>query len=84
VRCSAPSRTSRGGSLAEVLRLRPLPIDRAVADAWALLRLALRDAERRMPVNDSWIAATAMALGAPLVTQDHDHVEVDGLTVLHV
>jgi predicted nucleic acid-binding protein len=48
------------------------------------LRLALRDAGRRIPVNDSWIAATAIAHGVPLVTQDEDHVEVGDLRVVHV
>ena len=28
-----------------------------------------------MPVNDSWIAATALALGIAVVTQDDDYVE---------
>jgi predicted nucleic acid-binding protein len=37
-----------------------------------------------MPVNDSWIAATAMALGVPVVTQDSDYVEIRGLTVVKV
>jgi predicted nucleic acid-binding protein len=37
-----------------------------------------------MPVNDSWIAATAMAMGIPLVTQDDDYVEVAGLEVVRV
>jgi predicted nucleic acid-binding protein len=37
-----------------------------------------------MAVNDSWIAATAMALGVPVVTQDDDYVEVPGLAVIHV
>jgi hypothetical protein len=37
-----------------------------------------------MPVNDSWIAATAMALGVPVVTQDEDYVDVAGLTVIRV
>jgi predicted nucleic acid-binding protein len=79
-----PTRDRRLTTLAEVLGLEPLPIDRAVADAWALLRLALRDAGARMPVNDSWIAATAIAHGVPLVTQDEDHVEVGDLRVVHV
>jgi predicted nucleic acid-binding protein len=34
--------------------------------------------------NDSWIAATAMSLGIPVVTQDVDCVRVAGLDVLHV
>jgi hypothetical protein len=44
----------------------------------------LRDNGLRMPVNDSWIAATAIALGVPVVTQDSDYVEVPGLDVIHV
>lgn len=78
------TRDRRLTTLIEVLRMEPLPIDHVVADAWAVLRLALRDAGLRMPLNDSWIAATAMAHGIPLVTQDDDHVEVDGLHVLRV
>jgi predicted nucleic acid-binding protein len=37
-----------------------------------------------MPVNDSWIAATAMSLGVPVVTQDEDYVEVPGLEIIRV
>jgi predicted nucleic acid-binding protein len=37
-----------------------------------------------MPVNDSWIAATAISLGLAAVTQDDDHVELPGLAVIHV
>jgi predicted nucleic acid-binding protein len=37
-----------------------------------------------MPVNDSWIAATALALDVPVVTQDDDYVEVEGLEVVRV
>lgn len=37
-----------------------------------------------MPVNDSWIAATAMSLGIPVVTQDDDYVDLPGLTVIKV
>ncbi|HUG84099.1 MAG TPA: type II toxin-antitoxin system VapC family toxin, partial [Euzebya sp.] len=54
------------------LQLDPIAVDGQVADAWARLRIMLRDAGRRMPVNDSWIAATALALGVPVVTQDED------------
>jgi predicted nucleic acid-binding protein len=35
-----------------------------------------------MPVNDSWIAATALALGVPIVTQDADYLVLSGLDVL--
>jgi predicted nucleic acid-binding protein len=38
-----------------------------------------------MPVNDSWIAATALALDVPVVTQDSDYdIELDDLTVIKV
>jgi predicted nucleic acid-binding protein len=41
-----------------------------VATAWVTLRRALT---RKMPANDSWIAATALALGIPIITQDNDY-----------
>ena len=62
----------------------PGPDSVAVAETWARLRLLLRDSGQRMPVNDSWIAATAMALDVPVVTQDDDYVDVTGLTVIMV
>jgi predicted nucleic acid-binding protein len=37
-----------------------------------------------MSVNDSWIAATALALGVPVVTQDDDFPTLDDLAVIHV
>jgi predicted nucleic acid-binding protein len=37
-----------------------------------------------MPVNDSWIAATAMALHLPVVTHDVDYEPVPGLDVIRV
>lgn len=78
------SRDRRLATLAEALAFDPVPIDQRVAEAWATLRVLLRDAGRRMPVNNSWIAATAMALGVPVVTQDDDYVEVGDLSVVHV
>ena len=71
-------------TLAEALAFDPVPIDRPVAEAWARLRVLLRDAGVRMPVNDSWIAATAIALEVPVVAQDDDYVEVGGLSVIRV
>jgi len=77
-------RDRRLRTLTEASAVEPVPVDEAVAEAWARLRLLLRDSGQRMPVNDSWIAATAIALGIPVVTQDDDYVEVDGLDVVHV
>lgn len=77
-------RDQRLGTLTVALGLDPLPIDVDVATAWARLRVELRDRGLRMPVNDSWIAATAMAHDLPLVTRDGDHVAVPGLDVVRV
>jgi predicted nucleic acid-binding protein len=81
------TRDRRLGTLTVALSLEPLPIDEEVASAWARLRILLRDAGRRMPVNDSWIAATALAAGVPILTQDDDYdaaAGLDGLRVVHV
>ncbi len=78
------TRDRRLATLLDALELDPVPVDRPVAEAWARLRLLLRDAGLRMPVNDSWIAATAMALEVPVVTQDDDYAQVPGLSVIRV
>lgn len=78
------TRDRRLTTLTHALSLKPLPIDELVADAWAKLRVTLRDGGVKMPVNDSWIAATAVAHGLLLITQDADYVEIPGLSVVHV
>lgn len=64
--------------------LDPIAIDRPVATAWAELVVALREAGRRMPVNDSWIAATAIARNIPVVSPDADYDDIPGLTTIRV
>lgn len=78
------TRAQRLGTLTSALALAPLSVDDTVAEAWARLRVLLRGAGQRMPVNDSWIAATAMAHGVPVVTQDDDYVDLDELPVIKV
>jgi predicted nucleic acid-binding protein len=78
------TRDRRLATLTQAFALQPIPVDNKVADAWARLRLLLRDSDQRMPVNDSWIAATAMSLGIPVVTQDDDYVEVTDLEFIRV
>lgn len=78
------ARDRRLGTLTAALQLDPVPVDEAVASEWARLRVLLRDTHQRMPVNESWIAATAMALGVPVVTQDDDFPEVEGLAITRV
>ena len=78
------TRDRRLATLTQALAMQPIPVDDQVAAAWAKLRLLLRDSAQRMPVNDSWIAATAMSLGVPVVTQDEHYVELPGLAVIKV
>lgn len=77
-------RDRRLATLTDALALDPVPVDESVAAAWAALRVLLRDHGKTMPVNDSWIAATALSLGVPVVTQDDDYVEIPGLDVIVV
>jgi len=77
-------RARRLETLSHAETLEPLPIDTAGANAWAALRLALRDAGKRMPLNDSWIAATAIAARIPVVSQDGDYDDVPGVEVIRV
>lgn len=84
---SAPTASERARRLETLMRVRPLeplPVDGEVASVWAELRIALRDVGRKMPINDSWIAATAIAHGMPLVTQDDDYRDVPGLRVIKI
>lgn len=62
-----------------------VPIDARVAEAWALLRTHLGESGRRIRVNDLWIAATGLAHGLPVYTQDEDFDcldDVGGLTII--
>ena len=81
---TVPVRDRRLATLTAALEMNPVPVDDAVAAEWARLRVLLRDSGQRMPVNDSWIAATALALGVAIVTQDDDFPELDGLNVTRV
>lgn len=78
------TRDRRLATLTQALALEPLDVDAAVAESWARLRLLLRDSGQRMPVNASWIAATTMTLGIPVITQDEDYVDMPGLAVIKV
>jgi predicted nucleic acid-binding protein len=79
-----PTRARRLETLSAIADLDPVPVDESVAYAWATLRLALRDAGRRMPINDSWIAATAIANDLAVASQDSDYDDVPGLRVIRV
>jgi hypothetical protein len=82
-------RMARRLSTLEVARqiATPLVIDEAVGDELARLRIALKAVGKAMKVMDAWIAATAMAHGAAVCTQDADFdlaAEADLLEVMRV
>lgn len=77
-------RATRLRTLTAALMLDPLPVDDAVADAWAELRITLRGIGRKLAANDSWIAATALAHQLPLATQNADYDDIPGLQVIKV
>ena len=79
-----PTRARRMETLSVAESLDPFPVDEQVARTWAALRLALRDGGKRMPLNDSWIAATAMTYGMAVASQDEDYDDVPGLRVIKV
>lgn len=87
---AASDTTTRSRRLATVNALagvRALPVDAATALRWAELRVRLHEAGRRINVNDLWIAATAIANGVPVVTQDTDFdvlADLGMLQVIHV
>lgn len=77
------SRTRRLATFVDACALDPIPVDGRVARAWSRLRVQLRDTRQQLAVDDSWIAATAIAHELPLVTQDRDFATIAGLTVIH-
>lgn len=78
-------RSRRLDTLHSATQLDPVPVDEHVAAAWALLRRRLKEAGTKMEINDSWIAATAIAHRWPVVTQDHGFpTQIPDLAVVHV
>ena len=74
---SVEARTARSMSLRNALKGRVVPIDgELIVDAWVDLRAGL---QRALKANDSWIAATALALDIPLLTCDADFDAAAGM-----
>ena len=57
------------------------PITESAADHYARLKLEAETQGLRLDENDLWIAATAVALDAVLVTRDRDFERVPGLLI---
>jgi hypothetical protein len=78
-------RAQRMATLTAVADMIVLPIEEETAIMWARMRVHLAEAGRRVNANDLWIAATAAALGLPVISQDGDFqplAGVAGLTVI--
>lgn len=79
------TRSRRLDTLSVAQRLEAVPVDERVAAAWALLRQRLKSAGRKMEINDSWIAATAIAYEWPVITQGQGFpADVPGLEIISV
>ncbi len=75
---SATDTTARGRraeTLALARTIDPLPVSESVMSAWARLVVDCRRAgiQRTVKLTDALIAATAIDLGLPVVTQDDDY-----------
>lgn len=69
---SAQARHRRQSTLALARRFDPMPFDDRCADAFATVAAAVRSAGGRVRQFDAAIAATAVANGIPVFTQDAD------------
>ena len=59
------------------------PSSPAICRIWAEVVVGVRRRGRVIQAADGWIAATALLLGAPLITNNRsDYAGVDGLTVI--
>jgi predicted nucleic acid-binding protein len=71
--------TSKADRLFAILPCEPIP--ESAGDCYAETKLARERHSLALDENDLWIAATARALGAVLVSRDTGFSGVDGLTV---
>lgn len=71
----AGARAQRGETLSLARAADPIPISESVMGAWARLVADCRSAgiHRTVKLTDTLIAATAIDLGLPIVTQDDDY-----------
>jgi tRNA(fMet)-specific endonuclease VapC len=65
-------------------RVRLLNIDSETSDFYAIIRNALLDAGTLIPMNDIWIAASAMQYGLHVLTTDKHFQNVKQIAVEYV
>jgi len=79
---------SRATRLATLTRVREqtagLPADERVASAYARLAAAELQAGRKPRVHDTWIAATALAHGGEVWTQDKDFTKFGAVRIVRL
>lgn len=83
----AETRARRLATFERYASISALPADERAAEHWARLRVRLHEADRRINVNDLWIAAIALAHDLPVVTQDADFdplADLGGPDIIHV
>ena len=75
---NATSRARRGDTLALARSADPVPVSESVMGTWARLVVDCRTAgiQRTVKLTDALIAATAIDLGLPVVTQDDDYDQI--------
>lgn len=60
-----------------------MPYNRDLCRKWAEVTVAAQAAGRRIDCADGWVAATALLVGAPLMTHNRqDYLGVPGLTLI--
>lgn len=71
----AAARAGRGDTLSLARTAEPVPISESVMAAWARIVIDCRAAgiQRTVKLTDTLIAATAIDIGLPVVTQDDDY-----------
>jgi tRNA(fMet)-specific endonuclease VapC len=69
----------KASTLFDAIICEPVPAN--AAEHYAAIKTQRFAAGLGMDENDLWIAASAMALGATLVSRDRDFAGVEGLTV---
>jgi predicted nucleic acid-binding protein len=81
----AAIRATRLATLASVRTEYPLlPIDDQTASCFARIADTELRAGRKLRRHDTWIAATALRHGVPVVTQDPDFTAFSAVEVIHV
>ena len=58
------------------------PVPERAGDVYAAVKLARQQRGLPLDENDLWVAATALTLGATLVSRDSDFAGIDGLRVV--